>query len=116
MLNVPTIYEPVIRVCPKDHDFGNVEVGRRATTTITIMDCDGCHLHISDIHLGDRTDSAFSIPDRPILPTIVPSESSMSLHIAFCPRRKGCASGCVEIASDDPLKPLACVILHGAGV
>lgn len=116
MLNVPTVYEPVIRVCPRDHDFGEVQVGRRATTTITIMDCDGCHLHISDIHFDDRTDSAFSLPDLPSCPLVVPSESSRELHVCFCPGHKGCVSGCVEIASDDPLQPVACVTLHGAGV
>jgi hypothetical protein len=116
MLNVPTIYEPVIQVCPRDHDFGEVQIGRFATASITIMDYDGCHLHVSDIRFGDFTDPAFSFPDLPFLPMVVPSESSTRLEVTFCPLSKGRVSGSVEIVCDDPGCPVACVALHGVGV
>ena len=116
MLNVPTVYEPVFQVMPKDHHFGTVPVGGCATTNITITDYDGRDLHIFDIRLGGSTDPAFSFPNLPIFPVLVPSESSTTVEIMFCPTRQGYLCGSVEISSDDPVQPWTCVTLHGLGL
>ncbi|MGW8266386.1 MAG: Ig-like domain-containing protein [Longimicrobiales bacterium] len=116
MLNVPTLYEPIIEVCPTRLDFGEVSVGGCATKTLTIMDYDGCHLHVSGVLLGHRTDPAFSFPDLPCFPMLVPSESSKNLDVSFRPVRKGFVTGSVEIACDDPRQPMAHVALCGVGV
>jgi len=116
MLNVPTICAPVIGVVPRDHDFGDVPVGDRVTTTIIITNFDGCHLHVSDIRLSRSTDPCFSLRELPGLPLLVPSESSRQVDVEFCPTCGSCASGIVEIESDDPVTPLSRVALHGLGV
>lgn len=116
MLNVPTLYEPIIEVCPTRLDFGEVSVGRCATMTLTIMDYDGCHLHVSGVLFGQRTDPAFKFPHLPSFPMLVPSESSKNLDVSFRPVRKGSVSGSVEIACDDPRQPVAHVTLSGVGV
>ena len=116
MLNVPTVFEPIMQVCPTDVDFGEVSVGRRARMTLTITDFDGCHLHVSDIRFGDPTDAGFRFPDPPVLPMVVPSESSTNLDVEFRPVRRGRVSGSVEIACDDQCQAVAHVDLHGVGV
>jgi len=115
MLNVPTVCNPVIGVIPVDHDFGNVPVGDRVATRIIITNFDGCHLHVSNIRFGAPTDPCFRFRALPSFPLLVPSETSTEIEVEFCPTCGSCASGFVEIASDDPLLPLLRVALHGAG-
>jgi hypothetical protein len=115
MLNVPTVCAPVIGVVPVDHDFGDVPVGNRVATRIIITNFDGCHLHVSDIRFGGSTDPCFHFLALPAFPLLVPSETSTEVEVEFCPTCGSCASGFVEVASDDPIRPVLRVALHGVG-
>ena len=116
MLNVPTVYTPVVQVFPTDHDFGKVPIGERAKVRIIITNHDGCHLHISNIQLGDAADSAFRLPKPPLVPLVVASQSSTEVEVGFYPRTRGAKIGSVEITGDDPIRPLTKVSLRGVGI
>lgn len=116
MLNVPTVYAPVIQAVPRDCNFGKVPVGNRVTARILIANHDGCDLHVSQVWLGDSADSAFSLTSAPGFPMVVESECSTDVAVTFCPTHGGEVRGSLEISSDDPIQPVVCVALHGVGV
>jgi hypothetical protein len=116
MINVPTIYDPVLQLMPSNLEFGDVLARKCATTWLTITNFNGRHLRIVGIRFGGSTDPGFSFPEQPIFPLEVRSEGSIDLEVTFCPTRAGHASGSIEIFSDDPIRTVARVPLHGVAV
>ena len=115
MLNVPTVYQPILETSTKVLKVGPVPIGSSGNGTVLLTNFNGCHLHVFDIRLSESTDPTFDLPTLPRVPMLVRSEESVGIQVRFRPDRAGCASGSLEISSDDPARPLARVALYGTG-
>ncbi|MES2643393.1 MAG: choice-of-anchor D domain-containing protein [Myxococcota bacterium] len=96
-----------ILVEPATHDFGTLEVGAAATTTVTVSNVGEGLLTIDDWSYV-ATDADMTVVDAgdlTSLPAQLPPGASTDVVVRYAPSADGGDEGSLAIASDDPDRP-----------
>ena len=101
-----------IDVSPAGLDFGDVNVGSSANTTLTIRNAGGGALTVSSINI-DKAQFAVTSPSAPF--TVAPGAQRM-VTLRFQPTAAGRVTAAVLIGSDDPANPTVTIPVVGNGV
>jgi hypothetical protein len=102
-----------ISVSPVSYDFGNIKVGKLASTTITITNKGTGNLNISRTAIIGTDAKMFS----PLLglATVVKPSKTYSIRVSFNPKSKGLKSSVLRITSNDPDTGTLDIPLSGTG-
>jgi hypothetical protein len=107
---------PLIKVTPLSYDFGQLQLGDSATTTITIENIGDSSITLSSITFAASSSEDFRLPIP--LPFLLPRFFSpglkVLLEVTFTPTN-GEVSAIIEIMNSDPYKPTVEVTLTGSG-
>lgn len=96
-----------ILVEPATHDFGTLEVGASATTTVTVSNVGAGLLTLDDWSYA-ATDADLSVVDAgalAALPAQLPPGASIDVVVQYAPTANGGDEGSFSISSDDPDRP-----------
>lgn len=108
---VPT---PGIELNPAALDFGSVTIGASVTQTTEVQNTGSVDLNVTAIELCSSTSTEFTwSPPAPF--TVTPGGSS-TLSVTYAPLDEGTDTGCLNIASNDPVTNPAVLNLTGTGV
>jgi hypothetical protein len=105
-------HDPVTTATPSSFDFGTVNGGTTATTTINISDNGLGVMNILNVRLGVGSDSRFSLINPPVHATIQPGQSA-SIQVQFAPNLidpPGPYSASLIVDTDDPQPVLTTTI------
>jgi len=94
-------------------DFGQVAVGKTASTSITLTNTGSAAVQISALNL---TGQPFSMSGGSSVPMSVGANASVTVTIQFVPAASGSATGQLTIASNASNASSAAVALSGMGV
>ena len=109
-------YADILEVLPKEHDFGDVELGTTITTIVTMTNINSSDITVDRIEFQAGSSGDFSLLSCPATPfDIVPAETA-EVEVAFTPSAEGYVSAMLEIESTDSLNPTQEVFFGGAGV
>ena len=103
-----------IEVTPARIDFGAVtDTEGVAVQAITVASVGGSDLLIEDISISGKDAARFRLVDE-ATSFLLPAGASMTMDVAFEPSDSLDAVGQVVVTSDDPVRPVLPVDLHGA--
>lgn len=105
---------PAIALTPASVDFGAVTVGGTAARTVQVADTGTADLHVSGVSACSRTSAEFTW--APAAPFTVTAGGAVALAVTYAPTDEGADTGCLQVASDDPLQPTVQLALAGSGV
>ena len=111
-----------IAVSPIMYDFGEVQTGHSATTTVTISNVGNLLLTLYDIGFTPESSDAFSIVpeidpnDFPLVLRTRGPRASIDIEIEFSPLDIGEKSAVLEIESNDPDEDIVEVSISGEGI
>src|SRR5690606_26459299 len=105
-----------IDVTPREHDFGDVEVGGSASLIVTIFNPGGYRLVVDAIELLPGSAAAFALEELPALPVEIAAQGTLDVAVAFAPAAADAASATLRIRSNDESEPIVDVALAGRGV
>jgi len=117
--STPQTSSQAIEVLPSDYDFGIVTPGNSVATLETTIKNNGSgNLDVSDIALSDTNNfvldlSGGSNPCNKVSPTIAAGENCTA-EVAFQPTSDGVFQTTLGIESNDPINPVANVLLSGS--
>jgi hypothetical protein len=105
--------QPAIGLAPSVLDFGGVALGGAVSKTATITNVGSVPLSISGLGPCAGTSAEFTwAPGAPL--TLDPGASG-TLTVTYTPTAAQAATGCLEIASSDPLRPSLQLAVSGNG-
>lgn len=104
---------PAIVLVPGSLDFGTVTIGGSATRTSQVSNTGTATLHVSSVTACSGTSAEFTW--TPTGPFDVAPGGSTPLDVTYTPVDAGPDSGCLAVASDDPVTPSATLQLAGTG-
>jgi len=104
----------VINLNPASLDFGTVTTGNSATKTTLVQNTGTANLNVSSIALCFGTSSEYT--SSPAAPFTVAPGGSTTLSVAYSPVDATTDSGCLTIASNDPVNPTVSLSVTGTGV
>jgi uncharacterized protein (TIGR03382 family) len=105
---------PSIALSPSALDFGAVLLGSTSALPVQVRNTGSAPLTVTTISLCPGTPSAFSW--SPGAPFTVPAGQAATLQVTYTPAIAGMDTGCLAIASDDPVNPTVNLGLSGSGV
>ncbi len=94
-------------------NFGQVAVGKTASTSITLSNKGSAPVEITELNL---TGQPFSVSDANSVPLTVGANGSLTFTVQFDPTASGSATGQLTIASNASNAASAAVALSGIGV
>ena len=92
-------------------DFGTVEVGRRLTRDVTVLNHGQAELHVENVAIEG---AAFTLGIGDSSATIAP-EGRLDLSAAFVPQSEGDQSGIMRLSTNDPQAANVAIPLAGRG-
>ena len=92
-------------------DFGTVEVGRRLTRRVTVLNQGQAELHVENVAIEG---TAFALGRTDSSVTIAP-EGRLDLSAAFVPQSEGDQSGVLRLYTSDPQAATVAIPLAGRG-
>jgi hypothetical protein len=105
--------QPTIELQPTSLDFGTVVTGGSVSSQLKVTNTGTAPLDISSIALCTGTSTEFSW--SPSAPVTIAAGAEQLFTVAYTPLDVGTDTGCLEIASNDPLSPTVQVSLTGSG-
>lgn len=108
--------DPIIEVIPSSHDFGEVDVGSSATAALLVTNFNGHDLVIDAIGFRTGSSTDFTLLGIPVLPRIVNPMGVLELEVTCAPSAEGDAAAVLEVASNDPARPVLTVEFSGTGM
>lgn len=108
----PPATTPDISLNPSSLDFGTVNIGDSPTLTTEVQNTGDADLEVTNIALCSGTSTEFT-SSSPALPFTVTPGSSETLSVVYTPADTGIDTGCIEIASNDPITPTATLNVTG---
>jgi hypothetical protein len=115
MLPVLAAANPGIAVIPDQYDFGEVEVGASASTTIEISNAWWGNLSIASVTI-DQGGSDFALVNVPPPGTIVSPGSSLFFGVEFNPKDEGPITGTIVVQWTNGEAGISYVELSGTGL
>jgi len=109
-------YADTLEVLPTDHDFGDVEVGTKVTTIISMTNINGSDVEVYGLGFQAGGSADFILADSPPVPFIVVPGETVEVEVTFTPSAAGYVTAVLEIESTDSLTPVHEVFLGGVGV
>ncbi len=104
-----------IVVVPDQHDFGEVEVGSTASTSIEISNDWWGSLSIYGVSIIP-SGSDFTLVNSPAPGTIVPPGSALFMGVEFSPTAEGLATAVLQVQWTNGESGTSCVEFSGTGV
>lgn len=106
--------QPSIELQPTSLDFGTVVTGGSVSSQLKVTNTGTAALDVSSIALCSGTSTEFSW--SPSAPVTIAAGAELMFTVAYTPVDVGTDTGCLEIASNDPVSPVVQVNLTGTGV
>ncbi|UTF53473.1 Ig-like domain-containing protein [Natronosalvus rutilus] len=113
-LTAKVVGEPEVDVSPTGHDFGDVEVGSNATTTVVVSNVGGGPLAFDGAQLTGGDAGAYAVTSGGGATTIGAGDSH-AVAVEFAPAATGQADATLELSTDDTDEPTVNVALSGTG-
>ncbi|HSB81402.1 MAG TPA: choice-of-anchor D domain-containing protein, partial [Candidatus Methylomirabilis sp.] len=105
--------QPGIELDPASLDFGTVATGGSVSRTLKITNTGAASLDVTSIALCSGTSTEFTW--SPSAPLTIAAGAELVLTVTYAPVDVGTDTGCLEVASNDPVTPAAQVNLTGTG-
>lgn len=93
-------------------EFGNVQVGQTANSSLTLINQGSTAVSVSDLSI---TGNQFAVASPNSLPVTVAPNSTYSIEVQFKPKANGDSTGQLTVSSSSKSSPSLKVKLHGAG-
>ncbi|MFC3956843.1 Ig-like domain-containing protein [Halovivax cerinus] len=113
-LTAEVVGPPEIDVSPMNHDFGDVEVGENATTTIAVSNVGGGPLSFDGAQLTGADAGAYTVTSGGGA-TSIAAGGSHDVTVEFEPAATGQLDATLTLSSDDADEPTVDVALAGNG-
>lgn len=110
--DVPPV-EPEIQVTPESVDFGDVQLGLTAESSVSVSNVGGAILGINGVSIAGADASAFMETNDC---TTLAAGESCSVSLTYYPSGEGLQGAELTIQSDDPEHPSVTVPLQGTSV
>lgn len=106
-----------IYVQPTSYDYGTLEVGTSATTTVTVSNIGAGPLTIDEwSYIGNDADLAVvDAAELATLPLVLEPGASTEMSFSYTPSGAGGDEAALDISSDDPLRPSTGALHMGEG-
>ncbi|NIM11802.1 MAG: choice-of-anchor D domain-containing protein, partial [Candidatus Aminicenantes bacterium] len=116
LYTIPSAYADTLEVLPIDHYFGDVEVGTKVTTIVSMTNINGSDVEVYGLGFQAGSSGDFSLANSPPVPFIVVPGETVDVEVAFSPSAAGYVTAVLEIESTDSLNPYQYVFFGGVGM
>ncbi|MBI2884485.1 MAG: choice-of-anchor D domain-containing protein, partial [Candidatus Methylomirabilis oxyfera] len=114
ILPPPPNPQPAISLTPTSLDFGTVVVGGSISKTTTITNLGTAPLDVTGIGSCNATSAEFTY--SPLAPFTLAPGAKQTLTVSYAPTQAATDTGCLTIASNDPVTPSLPVNVTATGV